>query len=141
MNTKTRQPEAQSSPQPVCRCCEQPIMPGPEFAEEAKAGLHRQCFRSDVHQHAITSRAHEIWLTAFGALFCGLPQSRIALVDLFKGYRKPEAATLHGYLECLHNALNLIKHSSLSEDNRSALTDKVNDALAEIKRLTVDGAN
>ncbi|MHB8830780.1 MAG: hypothetical protein ACYC44_01555 [Patescibacteria group bacterium] len=141
MTTKIRQPEDLPSPSPICSQCAQPILPGPEFEEEAKAGLHRRCFQRDVHQDYVSSQAHEIWLNVFGILYSNLPHPKTTLVALFKGYREPKTATVHGYIECLRTALSLVKNSTLSDDNKLTLTDKVNDALAAIKQLSADGAN
>lgn len=139
MDTKTRQSEGNSSTQLTCKYCEQPIRPGPEFIFESQACAHRRCFRRDVHQDWIISQAHEIWATAFVQLFIGLHQSRDELKRLFEGYRvRP---TITRYLECLRNSLDLIKRSSLSDDNKFTLTDQINDALAAVKRLDADSAN
>jgi len=139
MDTKTRQSEAHSSTQLTCKYCEQPIMPGPDFIFESQACAHRRCFRHDVHQDWVVSQAHEIWATIFVRLFIGLHQSRDELKRLFEEYRV--LPTIPQYLECLRNSLDLIKRSSLSEDNKFILTDQVNDALAAIKRLNADGVN
>lgn len=140
MATKTRQSEAHSPTQPTCKYCEQPIMPGPEFVFEPKTHMHRRCFHSDVHQDWIISRTHEIWIEAFDELCCGLPHPRDALRELFEKFRKP-GTTIHEYLGCLSRALELIKRSPLSDDNRSTLTEKVNGLRGQIRRLTTNRAD
>lgn len=141
MATKTRQSEAHSSTQPICTQCEQPIMPGPEFTFESRAHMHRRCFRQDVHQEWIAKQSRRIWRAAFAELYIGLPQARVALVDLFKEYRGPKTATISGYIACLNRALELVKYSSPSNDNQSDLTEKVRNSLAAIRQMTTDGAN
>lgn len=141
MATKTRQSEAQPSIQPVCKYCEQPIMSEPDFNFESRALMHRRCFRQDVHQEWIAKRSRRIWRAAFAALYIGLPQARVALVDLFKEHRGPKTATISEYIACLNRALELVKYSSPSNDNQSDLTEKVSDSLAAIRQLTTEGAN
>ncbi|MFA6161699.1 MAG: hypothetical protein WCT54_00935 [Patescibacteria group bacterium] len=142
MSTKTiRQPLDSSSTQPVCKLCEQPILHGPEYKYESEANMHRRCLKKDVHQLAIASTAHGLWLKAYTALCRELPKPLDELMELFREYWVPGEATIIDYIKCLDQASKLVESSSFTTNNKSRLVETVDGLRDRIRHLASTGAN
>lgn len=141
MSTKAGQSKGSSSTRLICKLCNQPIHFGAEYKHESEAGVHRRCMKSDAHQCAINSRAHEIWLDAYSALCRALPKPLTEIIELFKRYWIPGSVTMFDYIKCLDQALKLVEKSSLTDDEKSTLAKTVSGLRDKIRRLASADAN
>jgi len=117
----------------VCSLCGFPIRPGPGFEDGSQAHAHRLCLKLSVHDEAVASECHDLWLDAYALLCRGLPQAETDIIPLATEYQD----RLHpdGYLDFLARALGMIANQALPDNDKQGLIRRVSAIRDKITEL------
>jgi len=117
----------------TCEFCGFPIKPGPEFEDESSVHAHRHCLRQSIHNEAVASECHDLWLEAYAMLCSGLPDPETDVIPLAQEYA--DRLDPKGYQDFLTHAVLLVEGRVLpyeSKQDMVRILTEYRDRIAEL---------